>query len=199
MVSNTLLLPNGYHELMKVDLQKDKKLALFINVGSLFILAAMVVPAAIICPPFISIMENPNGFQNDLLTFLLRWLPLLGGMIVYFVLHELTHGICMKLFSKSKVKYGFTGLYFFAGSKAYFNKKSYVITALAPVLILGLLLLMLNLLCGASWFWIIYLIQCINVSGSIGDFYVSAKFLRLPPDVLIQDTGVSMTVYSKSE
>lgn len=119
MVRNTLLLPTGYYELIKVDLQKDKKLALFINVGSLLILAAMVVPTAIICPPldFTSIMENPNGFQNDLFTFLLRWLPLLGGMIVYFVLHELTHGICMKAFTKTKVKYGYTGLYFLQGAR----------------------------------------------------------------------------------
>ena len=199
MVRNTLLLPTGYYELIKVDLQKDKKLALFINVGSLLILAAMVVPTAIICPPldFTSIMENPNGFQNDLFTFLLRWLPLLGGMIVYFVLHELTHGICMKAFTKTKVKYGYTGLYFFAGSEAYFNKKSYIIIALAPVVLLGVVLLVLNLLCGVSWFWTIYLIQAMNISGSIGDLYVTVKFLRLPPDILIQDTGVSMTVYSK--
>lgn len=205
MVSNTLLLPTGYHELMKVDLQKDKKLALFINVGSLLILAAMVVPAAIICPPtvIISFSENPNealnGFLLDILDVLLWWIPLLIGVIVYFVLHELTHGICMKAFAKVKVKYGYTGLYFFAGSEAYFNKKSYIIIALAPVVFLGIILLVLNLLCGVSWFWTIYLIQAMNISGSIGDLYVTVKFLRLPSDILIQDTGVSMTVYSKSK
>ena len=37
----------------------------------------------------------------------------------------------------------------------------------------------------------------LNISGAAGDLYVSWKFTKLPADILINDVGVSMTVYSK--
>ena len=94
---------------------------------------------------------------------------------------------------------GFTGLYAYAGSEAYFNKRSYLVIALAPIVVWGVVLLILNFLVPTSWFWCVYFIQVCNVSGAAGDLYVSCKFSRLPADILIRDTGVSMTVYSRAE
>jgi hypothetical protein len=37
----------------------------------------------------------------------------------------------------------------------------------------------------------------INLSGSMGDIYVSGVVLRLPPDTLAYDTGTQMRFYSK--
>jgi hypothetical protein len=37
-----------------------------------------------------------------------------------------------------------------------------------------------------------------NAAGAIGDIYVCFKVLRLPPDVLIRDTGFVFDVYGKS-
>ena len=52
------------------------------------------------------------------------------------ILHEIIHGGFMKAFSGLKPRYGFTGLYAYAGSDALFNRRQYLIIAFAPVVIL---------------------------------------------------------------
>ncbi len=184
-------LPPGYRELLSIDLQKDKKLALLIN-GIALILGAVMVG---LMQPFVSFFTLFDMTQG-LLAYFLRFLVLLAGIILYMILHELVHGITMKAFGTQKVRYGFTGLYAFAGSDDFYNKKSYVVIALAPVLIWGVVLLLLNCIVPASYFWVVYFIQIANISGAAGDIYVTWKFSRLPQDILVQDNGVSMTVYS---
>lgn len=79
--------------------------------------------------------------------------------------HKVIYGIFIKHYCGEKSYYGFTGLYAFAGkSNAYFDKKSYIVIALAPVIIFGLLFLMLNILLSKDLFWIIYIIQIVNLS-----------------------------------
>jgi hypothetical protein len=60
-------------------------------------------------------------------------------------------------------------------------------------------LLIINLFVPLGWFWVVYLIQIANISGAAGDFFVTVKFLKMPRDILVQDYGVGMTVYSKEE
>ncbi|MBQ7290862.1 MAG: hypothetical protein IJW76_03940, partial [Clostridia bacterium] len=60
----------------------------------------------------------------------------------------------------------------------------------------------LSVLCAAvpeSWFWIPYFIQIGNISGAAGDAYVTCKMAALPKDILVNDTGVAMTVYAEKE
>ncbi len=118
-------------------------------------------------------------------------------MIAYMILHELVHGISMKLCGTKRVKYGFTGLYAFAASEDYYEKKPYIFIALAPVILWGFVLAVINIFVPAEWIWIVYFVQIMNISGAAGDFYVTIKFLSLPEDILIKDHGVGMAVYSK--
>ena len=182
-MENASPLPEGYSELLKIDLQKDRKSALLVNGLALLIALPMVAVGAVMAP-FSTLLDSSAGW----LAYAGRWGVLLAGLVAYMLLHELVHGICMKHYSGEKVRYGFTGLYAYAGSEAYFNKRSYLVV-----------LLILNFLVPTSWFWCVYFIQVCNVSGAAGDLYVSCKFSRLPADILIRDTGVSMTVYSRAE
>ena len=36
-----------------------------------------------------------------------------------------------------------------------------------------------------------------NIAGAAGDFYVVWRFAAMPPDILVRDAGVGMTVYSR--
>lgn len=184
-------LPAGYEQILTVDLQKDKKKALLIN-GMALAVAAVMVAAALPLVPFNSLYDISRGLS----AYLLRFVVLLAGMALYIVLHEAVHGVCMKHFSRVKPRYGFTGLYAYAGSDAYFDKKSYIIIALAPIVVWGVVLAVLSALVTESWFWVVYIIQISNISGAAGDLYVTWKFRSLPEDILVRDTGVSMTVYS---
>ena len=186
-------LPENYRQIFSVDLQKDTKLALLINVFALLIAAVLVVPMHFYIP-----ISTLFDMEKGLGAYILRFGVLLLALVAYMVLHELVHGITMKLCGTKKVRYGFTGLYAFAGSEDYYDKRSYIAIALAPVVVWGVVLAVVNALVSAEWFWVVYIIQIINISGAAGDMYVTAKFLTLPSDILVKDIGVSMTVYSAS-
>ena len=185
-------LPEGYREIFSINLQKDKKAALLVNGIGLVIILALCVIGHLIVP--ISALLAPYQGPGS---YFARPLVLLGGIIIYIILHELVHGIAMKYFGAGRVKFGFTGMYAFAGSEDYFYKKPYIVIALAPVVIWGAVLLVINCFVGDSWFWVVYLIQVTNLSGAAGDIYVTYKFSKMPEDILVRDAGVSMTVYSR--
>lgn len=194
-MKNYVELPEGYKERLHIDLQKDKKLAFIVNALGVVAAVVMYVLGHMFSPSEKSMFDMSQGMTG----YWIRFGSMIVGMFAYLILHELVHGIFMKHFSGIKPSYGYSGLYAYAGSKAYFKKSSYIIIALAPVVIWGIVLLILNVIVPAEWFWVVYIIQMVNVSGACGDLYVTARFAKLPEDILINDTGVSMTIYSKEE
>ncbi len=178
-------LPEGYSEIFSVDLQKNKKLAVFVNALAIAIAAAMIIPAVFFIYPDIGLG-----------TFLIQALLSAVGIFVYVILHELTHGVVMSILG-AKPKYGFTGLYAYARADFYFAKAPYIAVALAPVILWGIVLAVLNIVLPLSWFYPVYIIQVMNISGAAGDLYVTARFIFMPKDILVFDTGTAMTVYSK--
>ena len=176
-------LPGGYEQALCLDLQNDSKLALLVNGLAVAIAAVMLAAGLLLGPPCRLFASMPATAA------------LLVCMVLYMVLHELAHGACMKLFGACKVRFGFTGLYAFAGSDEYFPKGAYIAVALAPLVVWGLVLLAFLLCAGPEGFWLFYLLQLVNVSGAAGDLYVTARFIALPPQALVQDTGVFMRVF----
>lgn len=180
-------LPEGYVEIASIDLQKNKKLALLVN-GIALVLMSIMGFAMHRFVPITTLFYLESW---------VRFVALIGSAILYTILHELVHGVAMKLCGTKKVKYGFTGIYAFAGSKDYYGKGAYLFIALAPVVFWGLVLVVLNVLVPIEWFWVVYCVQIYNVSGAAGDMYVTARFSKLPADILVTDYGVGMKVYSK--
>ena len=185
-------LPDDYKEIYAVNLQKNKKMAIIVNLIAVAIAVIMAVPMHFVVP-----FSTVFSMENGLFPYILRFVALIILMFLYLILHELVHGIAMKLCGTKKVKYGFTGMYAFAGSKDYYDKKAYIFIALAPVVLWGIVLAVINPFVPVEWFWIVYLIQIMNVSGAAGDLFVTVTFSHLPQDILVQDYGVSMTVFSK--
>ena len=101
----------------------------------------------------------------------------------------------MWYYSRKKPHFGLSFTYAYAGSDIYFAKKPYLVIALAPLVIWGVLLAVINLLIPASWFWVVWFIQLNNVCGAAGDLFVFFHMLKKPHTVLVQDTGTAMTVY----
>jgi len=180
-------LPEGYKEIRKVDLTEDKKTIFLINIFSFIIFIAMVVLCAINKP--ISFTVNSEFLYLLILAVFLY--------IIYIILHEAIHEYFMNKFSGIKAYYGHTRFCAYAGSDAYFNKKHYIIISLAPIVILGTVLFIINAIVPQRYFWIIYFVQIGNITGSLGDLYVTYLMSKMPDDTLTQDTGVSMTMHSK--
>ena len=184
------VLPEDYGEIYSLNLQKDKRTAIIVNLLALAIAAVMAVSMNFFVP-VTSVFDMSGGIVR----YFLRLAALIVLMVLYMVLHELVHGIAMKLCGTKRVKYGFTGLYAFAGSEDYYDKKSYIFIALAPIVLWGTVLAAVNFFVPTEWFWIVYMIQLINISGAAGDLFATVKFSRMPKDILIQDSGVSMRVF----
>ena len=186
-------LPQGYREIYSIDLQKNKKTSLLVNSVAITIAAIFTIPMIFVVP-----ISTLFSMDKGLGAYCLRFGSLLILCILYMILHEVVHGIAMKICGTKKVKYGFTGLYAFAGSDDYYDKKSYIFIALAPIVVWGIVLLIINFFVTTEWFWVIYLIQITNISGAAGDLFVTIKFSRLPKDILVKDYGVGMHVFSKT-
>jgi hypothetical protein len=186
------ILPDGYGQIYEIDLQKNKKKMLLVNGIAFLISVLMVVPMCFYIP-----ITELFSFEKGILQYFIRFAALFGLSIVYMVLHELVHGITMKLCGTKRVKYGFTGLYAFAGSDDYYDKKSYITIALAPVVLWGVVIAIINCFMPREWFWVVYFLQIMNISGAAGDMYVTFKFSKMPKDILVRDYGVGMKVYSK--
>ncbi len=185
------VLPENYIPLTVIDLEKDKKVFWFVNILSFVIAAVMVVVGVLVVP-----LDLELDADNFVTGWLLPLVVLLAGIFAYIVLHEAVHGIFMYAFSRVRPRFGFRLVFAYAGSSAYFDRIRYIVIALAPVVIWGMVLLIIDLFSKGIWFWVVYVIQICNVGGAAGDFYVTAKMLRMPKDILVQDTGIQMTVFA---
>jgi hypothetical protein len=181
-------LPNGYREVRRVDLMRNRKEAIIINLLALAIAGVVAVLGFVFCPPFTEVEIGIHSIVGMVL--------MVGGVILYMVLHELIHGVFMKSFSGMKPRYGFTGLYAYAGSDALFGRTQYLVIAFAPVVILGVVLAVLTAAFYETAFWYLYIIQIVNLSGAAGDLYVGFLIARSNKDVMVRDTGTDMTFYS---
>ena len=185
-------LPEGYREILQINLQKDKKTALKINLAATIVMILLFVLGHFIVP------VTEFFAMDSLSTYLLQMSVMLLGYVAYMVMHELTHAAAMKAYGGGKVVFGFTGMYAFAGSKEdYFDKISYRYIALAPLVVWGIIFAVLSVIVPREWFWIVWFLQVGNIAGAAGDVYVTAKLWKYPNSILVRDTGVDMTVYDK--
>lgn len=181
-------LPNGYREVRRVDLMRNRREAVLVNLFAFLIAGLVGALGFVFCPPF---HEIEIGIHT-----IVSMIVITIGTVLYMILHELIHGVFMKAFSGKKPRYGFTGLYAFAGSDALFNRTQYLIIAFAPVVLLGLVLAVLTAAFYETAFWDLYIIQIVNLSGAAGDFYVGFLIARSRNDVLVRDSGTDMSFYS---
>ena len=184
-------LPRGYREVRRVDLMRNRKESAIVNILALLITGALIALGFVVCPPFVEFRIGIHTIFN--MAFLVI------GVIAYMIFHELIHGAFMKAFSGKKPHYGFTGLYAYAGSDAFFARRQYLVIAFAPVVILGVVIVVLTIAFYETAFWYLYLIQIVNLSGAAGDIYVGFLIARAGNDIVVRDMGTDMAFYSSHE
>ena len=182
-------LPRGYLPYASIDLLHNKKQFWIVNGLSIALCVLMLIL------PFLwgySLFDF--GGDGSLSAFFLRMGAALVGLLAYIALHELTHGIVM-MACGARVHYGYKVAYAYAGSDAYFTRSAYIVIALAPVVLWGIVFAVLTACLPREWFPAVWLWQLVNISGATGDFYCTCRILRAPRDTLVQDTGTAMTFY----
>ncbi len=181
-------LPVDYREIAVIDLDKNRREKTLVNVLS-FALFAAVLLAGFLLQPLSGITA---AFAGKI------W-ALAGMLVVYVVLHEAVHGLMIYLCSRVKPRFGMQSVYFYAASSVYFDKKSYLCIAIAPLVLLGALLLLLHFLLPPDWFWVLLCTQAMNFSGAAGDLYCFVRVVGFPKEILIQDSGVDMRIYAPDQ
>ncbi len=182
-------LPDNFDCVFSVNNSKDKKPSKAVNIIALIIAIVMVVPMAFIFPLTVFLDVS------DKLVLMVAVFTV--GELGYLVLHEVIHLIFMKIFGSITAKISFNGILVYAHLDECMQKKPYFITVLAPIVILGLILVVINLLVPSDWFWIIYLLQIANVAGGSADYYILNKLRKLPPSTLVCDTGLEFSAYAE--
>ena len=122
----------------------------------------------------------------------------LAGVLLTVVLHELTHGLAMRMFGASP-KYGFIwkGLMFYATSPGYaYRRNNYIVIALAPFVCLSILVVLgMWLLQGTLWVVLLGICGALNAAGAIGDMWITMIVLRYAPTAYIVDERDGMCVF----
>ena len=184
-------LPAGYDLYEALDMASDRAVFKRISWCSLIIVAVMIVLGRLTVSP-------SALFSIGWLRVLLAACLTIVGMVVYVFAHEWVHGVLIRVFTGESAQFGFkagSGMAY-AKSSWFFSRPAYIAVALAPVVVWGVVLGVLMGDVPAEYFWCLYAIQIFNISGAVGDIYVTWLVLRMPRGVIIYDEGVSMKFFA---
>jgi hypothetical protein len=194
----TRSLPQGYVSAGTLDLTKDKRALILLNLAGfllLVLLAPLFMEAAMWLRPDVSMSElgiTLVGF-SDVLLALLAVVVLYAAVIV---LHEGAHGILLWWYSRSRPAFAFRGYYASAAAPGwFFPRNQYIIVGLAPLVLLTALGFLILSFAPPTWFVAVISFMVLNASGAIGDMAVVFWLMRQPAVSLAFDVGEAVTVY----
>ena len=184
-------LPEGYICVKTIDAKEDKKFMVLMTVVNFLLLAIMFGLGLLI------ILKLHPGEDININPFIV--LIACAAMFIYIILHELTHGLFYKIFTHEKLTFGLTLLVAFCGvPKLYVNRKTSLITTLAPFVIFNIIYILLMILIPDLFTKIVVLFMfAMHFGGCVGDLWVAYYLLFKHRDkkMLVNDTGPKQTFY----
>jgi hypothetical protein len=190
---STQTLPAGYIQSGQIDLKKDKRLAILLNISA-FIL---FIPMFYLLSGFTTLVRPDITNFSETIT-IGKMLGALGLTVIVLILHEIIHGLFFWIFSRGMPVFALRPLYAYAGAPTwFFPKLQYAITALGPLVIIGAVGLLLLLLVPVSWILMIAFLVALNTGGAIGDVFVFIHLLKCSPTSFANDTGEVVTFFER--
>ena len=92
-------LPEGYREICTIDLQKNKKMALVVNLLAIVIAALLAIPMHYVVP-ISSLFSMENGMQ----AYMFRFAAMFVLLILYMIQKNLVESILLKKELSKKIK-----------------------------------------------------------------------------------------------
>jgi hypothetical protein len=188
-------LPEKYLEIASIDLSKDRKLLLILNIIGIilfFLFGWFFLHLAKIRNPSIQDMSIPINIWLIIIFFI--------ASIITFLLHEIVHGIFFWFFTRSIPRFGFKGAYAFAAAPGwYIRRNPYFVIGLSPIIIISLVGLLLLPAAPAFLVTPLLIILTVNASGAVGDLAVCIWLTRFPPQTLILDHGDAIILFNLKE
>jgi hypothetical protein len=181
-------LPEGYKEIKVID-AKNKKTIIYMNLASVGLMLAAILPFLFIKPI--------NIFEQDPKHLYISIFIMAFGMILYIVLHELVHGFWYKIMTKEKLTFGMTLSVAFCGvPHIYVNKKTALLAITGPFILFSIIFIPLLILMPANaYYFALVIIFGMHISGCSGDLYGTLYLLSQKGDLLMNDTGPKQSFY----
>jgi hypothetical protein len=196
----TQTLPDHYQAAGAIDLSKDRRLLIILNIAGLVLLGLfgwLFLRAMIWLRPSDTAHTLTSASVSGLAEWAVYLLSILALMALHIVIHEAIHGVFFWIFTRARPRFALRLTYAYAAMPGwYIPRNKFFITTLAPfvvITILGLLLMLVT-----PWLLPVWFVMTINASGSVGDLLVAVWLLRHPSSSLAEDRGDSVTLFTSS-
>lgn len=192
-------LPKGYREAFHIN-AKDKGTALVLSIVALTITIAVF--AVMMIPVFKSGIDLSNVAPEY---FFLFYGIFVISMVIYIILHELTHGVVYKLMTREKLTFGITPAAAFCGVPGIYTYRRCALAALVAPLITFTAVLIPIIIFFSMTMPLYYIgfsfIFAMHLGGCVGDGYLTYLLLTKykKDDVLIRDTGPEQFIYVRKK
>ena len=191
MTTSTQMLPDGYFQSGEINLKKNKRLAILLNIVAFFIFIISFVLLSIFGTVIRLGTMNISGSISAGPVLIL-----MGLTVFILIIHELIHGVFFWMFSRSNPIFAIRPLYAYAGAPTwFFPNRQYATIALAPLVIIGAIGLLLMMLAPVSWLLMIAFLVALNTGGAMGDLFVFIRLLKLSRICYVNDTGDVVTFF----
>lgn len=169
------------------DGYREERLTMGVVAANVFALAT-ALPIAVVFGVGFFALHPSGGFSLGLG----ETIAVLAAFLALIVMHELIHGIVWGLFAESgwkSVSFGFIAQYLtpYCSCSEPLPKHAYIIGALAPTVVLGLLPVFASYALGSLP---LFFVGALMIIGGGGDMAITVKLLRFKPkgnDVLLID------------
>ena len=188
-----LELPENYKLDKTIDMKKMST-NIFLNVLNILF---VIISLLILIPLKFKEIKIDNLIELSIVMFIA-----LIGFIIYIVLHELTHGLFYKIFTKQKLTFGVSLTYAYCGvPNIYVRKKEAIIACLSPLVIFSIIFLTLIFILPPNYINLsIIILFSFHFGGCSGDIFLSLILLiKYDKDTYIKDTGPTQYIYKKGE
>jgi hypothetical protein len=199
-------LPPNYEQRSTLDFSENKVALVAVNVFGLVLMGVFIWLAVIfvsrvhqgvdVTQALWSVAGGATGLGARAIVVIVALAVTLGVGVV----HELVHGLFFWLFTRERPAFGAKSLYFYAGAPGWYLPRSrHIIVGLMPFVVItavGFILALVVPVTAAVW---ILLLVVANASGAAGDLMAAVWLLRQPSETLVQDTGVTLTIYQPGQ
>ncbi len=190
-----LNLPDGFKQKKIIDAKDKKTAVIFTALSFALAIGAIIILLLIKKFDFHLMLENRHKMLIADLVFVV-------SMVIYLVLHELTHGVGFLIFTREKLKFGMTLTVAFCGvPNAYVKKWPAVITTLLPFVVYSTVFLLITFLTTNIYIEMIsILLFGVHFGGCVGDLYVASYLIfKADKNTVMNDDGATQVFYSLDE
>ncbi len=124
-------------------------------------------------------------------------LALLAALTAFLWLHQLTHGLLLRLLTGESPLFARKGLRLFVGSSAYLRRSACLLVLLLPAPLWTLTAGFACAFLQGRWFWLVFTALLANFGSAADDVYFAIRILCAPKNALFQYRGFAVGIFTE--